>query len=135
MLCVLWVLICGDLVEAQKACRTCRPVYVRHIIAYALSGLFACPMQVCIQLWHDVILFDIHLVPDSNALCCTGQSTLKAKLARSGHAALMLGPRVVITGGILRDGSLIVDVVVIDLMTISVIRCGCQMYTYALGNG
>ncbi len=51
-----------------------------------------------------------------------GRSTLKAKLARSGHAAYVVGQKVVITGGILRDGSLIVDVVIIDLATMSVIR-------------
>lgn len=63
-----------------------------------------------------------HMVQDSDYLCCTGQSTLKAKLARSGHAAMVVGTKVVITGGILRDGSLIVDVVIIDLPTMSVIR-------------
>ena len=51
-----------------------------------------------------------------------GRSTLKAKLARSGHAAYVVGQKVVITGGILRDGSLIVDVVIVDLATMSVIR-------------
>ena len=74
-------------------------------------------------------LTSILVVQASSALCCTGQSTLKAKLARSGHAALVVGLNVVITGGILRDGSLIVDVVVIDLATVSVIRCACQMCT------
>ena len=51
-----------------------------------------------------------------------GRSTLKAKLARSGHAANVIGLKVVITGGILRDGSLIVDVITVDLATMSVLR-------------
>lgn len=51
-----------------------------------------------------------------------GRSTLKAKLARSGHAANVIGLKVVITGGILRDGSLIVDVITVDLATMSVSR-------------
>ena len=51
-----------------------------------------------------------------------GRSTLKAKLARSGHAADVIGLKVVITGGILRDGSLIVDVITVDLATMSVSR-------------
>lgn len=54
--------------------------------------------------------------------CPPGRSTLNAKLARSGHAASVVGLKVVITGGILRDGSLIVDVVIVDLATMAIIR-------------
>ena len=73
------------------------------------------------------------LVHDCGHLCPTGQSTLKAKLARSGHAAAVVGTKIVITGGILRDGSLIVDVVVIDLPTMSVIRCDVRVVVMSSG--
>ena len=45
-------------------------------------------------------------------------------MARSGHTANLVGTRVVITGGILRDGSLFVDIVVVDLATLTVSRWG-----------
>lgn len=54
---------------------------------------------------------------------CAGGKTLKSKLARSGHTATLLGTRVLITGGILRDGSLYVDIVIVDLSTLKVSRC------------
>lgn len=51
-----------------------------------------------------------------------GGKTLKSKLARSGHTANLIGTRVVITGGILRDGSLYVDIVAVNLATLEVSR-------------
>ena len=70
--------------------------------------------------------YQSHIAPQilhfTDGLHHAGRSTLKAKLARSGHAAYVVGEKVVITGGILRDGSLIVDVVIVDLATMSVIR-------------
>ena len=42
----------------------------------------------------------------------------------------MVGPKVVITGGILRDGSLIVDVVIVDLASMSVSRCGHEKLSH-----
>ena len=53
---------------------------------------------------------------------CAGGKTLKSKLARSGHTATLIGTRVVITGGILRDGSLHVDIVAVNLATLEVSR-------------
>lgn len=52
-----------------------------------------------------------------------GGKTLKSKLARSGHTANLIGTRVVITGGILRDGSLYVDIAIVNLATLAVSRC------------
>lgn len=49
-------------------------------------------------------------------------TTLKSKLARSGHTSNLIGTRVVVTGGILRDGSKLVDIVVVDLATLTVSR-------------
>ncbi len=54
---------------------------------------------------------------------CAGAKTLKSKLARSGHAANLVGSRVVITGGILRDGSLLSDIIAVDLASLCVSRC------------
>lgn len=54
---------------------------------------------------------------------CAGAKTLKSKLARSGHAANLVGSRVIITGGILRDGSLLSDIIVVDLAKLGVSRC------------
>ena len=51
-----------------------------------------------------------------------GAKTLKSKLARSGHTANLVGTRVIITGGILRDGSLLSDIIVIDLAHLRVLR-------------
>ena len=51
-----------------------------------------------------------------------GRSTLKAKLARSGHAQNVIGLKVVKTPRILPQGSLIVDVITVDLATMSVLR-------------
>lgn len=76
-----------------------------------LSGMLCargCVCQLCIEGGCDV--------------CCTGAKNLKSKLARSGHTANLVGTRVVITGGILRDGSLLVDVVTVDLAKLTVSR-------------
>ena len=76
-------------------------------------------MGIALQNRSHVVVQILHF---TDGLHHAGRSTLKAKLARSGHAAYVVGEKVVITGGILRDGSLIVDVVIIDLATMSVIR-------------
>ena len=62
-----------------------------------------------------------------NVGACAGMKTLKSKLARSGHAANLVGSRVVITGGILRDGSLLSDIIVIDLAKLCVSRCAAAV--------
>jgi hypothetical protein len=51
-----------------------------------------------------------------------GTVSLQSSLARSAHTADLLGTRIVITGGILRDGASHVDVVVVDLADISICR-------------
>jgi hypothetical protein len=70
-------------------------------------------------------------------LPAAGLTTLKSKLARSGHAAHLSGTRVIITGGILREGSKLVDIIVVDLATLSIFRCGwpCMVQTCALALG
>jgi len=60
-----------------------------------------------------------------------GGKTLKSKLARSGHTATLLGTRVLITGGILRDGSLYVDIVIVDLSTLKVSRCAAELLSFS----
>lgn len=54
---------------------------------------------------------------------------MKARLARSGHWSSVIGHLMVVSGGILRDGSLCVDLVIMDLATLafikSVVCCTC----------
>ncbi|KAL3163403.1 hypothetical protein ABBQ32_009785 [Trebouxia sp. C0010 RCD-2024] len=44
---------------------------------------------------------------------------MKARLARSGHLSTIIGRLMVVSGGILRDGSLCVDLVIMDLSTLT----------------
>ncbi|CAL8467742.1 g7280 [Coccomyxa elongata] len=62
------------------------------------------------------------VLAEAEAAAAQGGKTLKSKLARSGHTANLIGTRVVITGGILRDGSLYVDIVAVNLATLEVSR-------------
>ena len=55
--------------------------------------------------------------------CVAGSVSLQSSLARSAHTADLLGTRVVITGGILRDGASYVDVIVVDLAGMTIHRC------------
>lgn len=52
----------------------------------------------------------------------TGAVSMKARLARSGHCAQVLGQLLLISGGILRDGGANVDIIVIDLNTMDYIQ-------------
>lgn len=47
---------------------------------------------------------------------------MKARLARSGHLSTVIGRLMVVSGGILRDGSLCVDLVIMDLSTLTFIE-------------
>ena len=47
---------------------------------------------------------------------------MKARLARSGHLSSVIGHLMVVSGGILRDGSLCMDLVILDLSTLTFIR-------------
>lgn len=47
---------------------------------------------------------------------------MKARLARSGHCAQVIGHLLLISGGILRDGDANVDIIVIDLNTMDFTR-------------
>jgi hypothetical protein len=76
-------------------------------------------MGIALQYQSHILL---QILRFTDGLHHAGRSTLKAKLARSGHAAYVVAEKVVITGGILRDGSLVVDVVIVDMATMSVIR-------------
>lgn len=47
---------------------------------------------------------------------------MKARLARSGHLSSVIGHLMVVSGGILRDGSLCMDLVIINLSTLNFIK-------------
>ena len=47
---------------------------------------------------------------------------MKARLARSGHRTSVIGHLMVVSGGILRDGSLCVDLVIMDLATLAFLK-------------
>ena len=47
---------------------------------------------------------------------------MKARLARSGHLSSVIGHLMVVSGGILRDGSLCMDLVVLNLSTLTFIK-------------
>ena len=47
---------------------------------------------------------------------------MKARLARSGHSVTVIGNLLVVSGGILRDISLYVDIIVMDLTTLAFIK-------------
>ena len=47
---------------------------------------------------------------------------MKARLARSGHSVSVIGHLLVASGGILRDISLYVDIVIMDLNTLAFIK-------------
>lgn len=47
--------------------------------------------------------------------------SMKARLARSGQCAVVIGHLLVISGGILRDGGADIDIVLVDLRTMDYI--------------
>lgn len=51
-----------------------------------------------------------------------GMVGMKARLARSGHCAQVIGHLLVISGGILRDGGADMDIMVLDLDTMDYIK-------------
>ena len=53
---------------------------------------------------------------------CGAGPPMMARLARSGQSALVIGHLLVVTGGILRDISLYVDIVIMNLNTLAFIR-------------
>ena len=51
------------------------------------------------------------------------QKSLRARLARSGHTATVIGNMLVVIGGILRDGGSDTEVFVLRLDSLSIKRC------------
>lgn len=63
----------------------------------------------------------VELQVSVNACVATGPP-MKARLARSGHLSSIIGHLMVVSGGILRDGSLCMDLVIMDLATLTFIK-------------
>lgn len=58
--------------------------------------------------------------------CVATGPPMKARLARSGHLSSVIGHLMVVSGGILRDGSLCMDLVIMDLATLTFIKSVLQ---------
>ena len=102
------------------------------------AGHKACPATVCcqsyVQMRHlgfasalcNFLLQYNHVLMETQAAFCNSVSVtgpeMMARLARSGQSALVIHDLLVVTGGILRDISIYVDIVIMNLNTLAFIK-------------